>query len=181
MLPKYLARIRVGIVLLSLLSLATAILNSIDALFVEILRDQSRGSRATATTGTCAAEFLALQRSVSYMAVTSAITTTLFAILGLVTAINPAWLRKYSVCQTIQGILLVSMGGYAAERVRGCGAEFGRLFVASNSPYYIVIYYGYIAQAAYGFLLMTTSLVLAAMIPICEDTRDSRLQALGSC
>jgi peptidoglycan/LPS O-acetylase OafA/YrhL len=103
-----------------------------------------------------------------YIAVISAVATTVFAILGLVTAIKLTWLGKYSVCQTIHGLMLVSMGGYGAERVRGCETEFGRLG-AGTMTYYNVIYYGNVAQAAYGFLLITLSLAFAAIIPACED------------
>ncbi|KAH8743404.1 hypothetical protein F5883DRAFT_593080 [Diaporthe sp. PMI_573] len=75
--------------------------------------------------------------------------------------------------------MLVSMGGYGAERFRGCETEFGRLGAGDNIPYYNVIYYGNVAQAACGFLLIMLSLAFAAIIQACEDIgfgrrRDSR-------
>jgi hypothetical protein len=98
-----------------------------------------------------------------------------------VTAINLTWLGKYSVGQTIHGLVLVSIGGYGAERVRGCETEFGRLGAGNNIPYYNVIYYGNVAQAAYGFLLITLSLAFAAIIQPCEDIGFCRLQDSQSC
>ncbi|KAH8750310.1 hypothetical protein F5883DRAFT_579653, partial [Diaporthe sp. PMI_573] len=77
--------------------------------------------------------------------------------------------------QTIHGLILVSIGGYGAERVRGCETEFGTLG-AGAIPYYNVIYYGNVAQAAYGFLLITLSLAFAAIIPACEDIGFGRLR-----
>jgi hypothetical protein len=57
----------------------------------------------------------------------------------------------------------VSVRGYAAERIRGCATNFGRLS-AGTTPYYNVIYYGNVAQAAYGLLLILeiTSVKLGA-------------------
>jgi hypothetical protein len=55
-----------------------------------------------------------------YIAIISIIVAMLFAMLSLVTAANPTWLEKYSICQMIYGLMLVSIGGYFAERVRDC-------------------------------------------------------------
>ncbi|KAH8751709.1 hypothetical protein F5883DRAFT_433922 [Diaporthe sp. PMI_573] len=170
-------RLRFGIILLALLSLASASLD----LFAIIFRDRSWGNDTTVPDRNQAKDFLALQRSIVYIAFNSAIVSMLFAVFSLVTATKLTWLGKYSVCQIIRGIMLVSIGGYVAERVRGCEAEFGRLSADGNVPYYSVIYYGYVAQAAYGFVLIILSLAFAAIHPLCEDTRASRLRNSGSC
>ena len=46
---------------------------------------------------------------------------------------------------------MINYGGYAAERVRGCETEFERLGAGGTIPYYYVIYYGNVTQAAYRF------------------------------
>jgi hypothetical protein len=67
--------------------------------------------------------------------------------------------------------MLVSIGGYVAERVRGCETEFGRPGADGGVLYYRVIYYGHVAQAAYGFVLIIFSLAFAAILPLCKDAR----------
>ncbi|KAL2281070.1 hypothetical protein FJTKL_12090 [Diaporthe vaccinii] len=143
------------------------IIGTLDLIAV-VFADQSRINDATIAKGDQAKEYLALQRSIFYITVISLIVTMLFAMLGLVTTANPKWLGKYSICQMIYGLMLVSIGGYVAERVRECEDEFEKLSADSKVSYYSVIYYGHVAQAAYGFVLITVSLVLAAIIPMCE-------------
>ncbi|KAH8755055.1 hypothetical protein F5883DRAFT_430875 [Diaporthe sp. PMI_573] len=171
MISRYDVRVRLAVVLLSLVSLATAILNSVDALLAGILRDHSRGNQATADNGSQEIRFLALQRFMLYIAGISAVGATLFGVFSFVTAINPTRVGKYSTFQTMYGVILVAVGGYAAQRVRGCEAEFERLSSRGSMPYYNVIYYGYITQAVYGFVLIVLSLVFAAISPVVEDSK----------
>ncbi|KAH8749345.1 hypothetical protein F5883DRAFT_435828 [Diaporthe sp. PMI_573] len=171
MISRYSVRIRLAVVLLSLVSLATAILSSVDALLAGILRDHFRGNQATAGNGSQEIQFLALPRFMLCIAVMSAVGATLFGLLSFITAINPTWMGKYSTFQTIYGVILVAIGGYAAERVRGCEAQFERLSSRGSMPYYNVIYYGYITQAVYGFVLIVLSLAFAAFIPVAEDDK----------
>jgi hypothetical protein len=91
MLSKYSVRIRFGIVFLNLISLTTAILNAVDALFAGVLRDTVIGTATDHRSH--ATEILAFQVFTLHIAIISAVATTLVAILGLATAINPTRLE----------------------------------------------------------------------------------------
>lgn len=157
-------QIRLLILFIVCLSLASTGLNSVNARFAVILRNKARANFNNTEDWDVDNAFETLAKTILANTVTPALGTGLFSGVGLFTAINLSGFKTHAVWQIIVGLLLISTGGYIADHVEGYQAAFERFTAGDGIPYYGVIYYGCVAQAVYGSVLI----LLALPIRICD-------------
>jgi hypothetical protein len=138
------------------------------------LRDRARADYINSPDWILDSEFQSLQKIILYNMVVSAVATSLFAILELLTAVNPMWLKVCLVAQIMIAILLVCTGGYVADHVHGYQSFFERFRAGDNIPYYSVIYYGCVCQAVYGVVLIFVTISPVFIFTACEEVTSGR-------
>ena len=161
-------RTRISIFFLTLLSLAIAILNSAHARFAVILRDRARSDYANTTAAILDNKFLSLQSNILIDTVITALATAAFAIYGAVIVAHPRWLHDhegilptYAASQVVLAFAMIVTGGYLADQVQGFQPSFKRFSANDVVPYYSTMYYGGVAQASYGSVLILFAITVA--------------------
>ena len=159
-----LTRNRFFIIFLSITSLAIASLSSATAHFATVLRDRAKFDLVTPSHASLDITFQKLMENVLQDMVIVALISTLFSIFGVVLVIHPKWqqencyLRKYyGLFQLFVGLTVLSIGAYAASRVRGFQTAFSIFDSEGHFPYYNTMYYGAVSQAAFGVLVAIVS------------------------
>lgn len=150
-------QIRLVILFFVCLSLASTGLNSANARFAVILRNKARANYTNSDDWDLDNSFETLAKTILANTVVPALGTGLFSGVGIFTAINLSGFKNHAVCQIIVGLLLISTGGYIADHVEGYQAAFEKFAPGDGIPYYGVIYYGCVAQAVYGSVLILLS------------------------
>ncbi|CAM1503396.1 Fc.00g081720.m01.CDS01 [Cosmosporella sp. VM-42] len=170
---QYLIRTRLTALFVTLLSLAVAGLNSANAHFSIVLRDRARSDYINTDDGILDNTFHKLQSNVLIVTVLTATATTAFTIYGAVIAVYPSWVRErdgalyiFAVAQIGLAIGMIGTGAYLADRVHGFDTSFEKFDTHDSIPYYSLMYYGGVAQAACGsalaFLTITVIVLLFA-------------------
>jgi hypothetical protein len=157
---------RFAFLFLSITWLVLAGLSSATVRFAVILRDRAKSDLATSSDSIVDIAFQNLMDNVVVGMVIVALISALFSIFGIVLAIHPRCLREdrkyrlYYVCiQLVVGLIVLSLGGYIASHVHGSQTSFGLFDSEGHFPYYKIMYYGAIGQAAFGVLAVIMSLV----------------------
>jgi hypothetical protein len=157
---------RFAFLFLSITWLVLAGLSSATVRFAVILRDRAKSDLATSSDSIVDIAFQNLMDNVVVGMVIVALISALFSIFGIVLAIHPRCLREdrkyrlYYVCiQLVVGLIVLSLGGYIASHVHGFQTSFGLFDSEGHFPYYKIMYYGAIGQAAFGVLAVIMSLV----------------------
>jgi len=101
--------------------------------------------------------------------VIAALVSALFSIFGFVLVIYLKWLQEncaarfyYGCIQFVVSMIVLLLGGWIASRVHGFQISF-EFFARSHIPYYKIMYYGSVGQAAFGSLVIIMSLVRFAV------------------
>jgi hypothetical protein len=103
-----------------------------------------------------------------------ALALALFSIFGFVLVIYPRWLKedciaRFYICiQIFVSLIVLSLGGYVASHVHGFQTSFEFFDSASRFPYYKIMYYGAVGQAAFGVLGAIMSLLRLALRGLCD-------------
>lgn len=186
---KYMIRIRLAILFLDIIGVALAGLNSAIARFAVILRDRAKYDLIT-TNAISDNTFRMLMNNVFEHVVLAALVSALCAIFGAVLALNPRWIREhdkvwvyYGCVQFILGLIILSIGGYLADHVHGFQTSFKRFDGNDNVPYYNIMYYGGVGQAAYGFLVLfmgVAPFVAGFVFDHYQGNRDGPIEAPAS-
>ena len=162
---------RTVILLFTLLSLAVAGLNSAQANFAILLRDRARSDYANTDDVILNREFQSLQTDTLSAMVITAIATSVFAICGFVVAVLPKWLREhksvlgvYAGMQIFFAFFMIATGGFVADHVRGFQTSFKKFGGNDITPYYGIMFYGGIAQAAYGSALVFLGMMVVVLV-----------------
>ncbi|TGJ82220.1 hypothetical protein E0Z10_g6554 [Xylaria hypoxylon] len=99
--------------------------------------------------------------------VITTIASTAFAIFGVAIAVHKRWLQDHNglwMCflgtQILLALVLVITGGYLADHVNGFQSSFNNFGGGENIPYYNVMYFGGVAEAAYGALVIVVVLLM---------------------
>jgi len=88
---------------------------------------------------------------------------------GAAIAVHPRWLSNdafilvYGFLQIIVAFIVLVSGGYLADHVHGFQTSFGKFGVSDNIPYYSMMYYGGVAQAAYGSVFIVFAIAIAVV------------------
>ncbi|KAJ9137676.1 hypothetical protein NKR23_g9018 [Pleurostoma richardsiae] len=156
---QHLIRTRLTVLFFTLLSLAVAGLNSAIAHFLLDLRDRVRSD-----------SFQTLQNCV-IATVLMATATTAFAIYGTVIAVHPRWVRehnvvwsKFTAAQITLGFCMIIVGACLASVVHGFDTPFETFGYYDSIPHYSLMYYGSVAQAAYGSFLGFLAITVVALL-----------------
>jgi len=172
---EYMIRIRLTILFFTLLSLAVASLNSANARFAVILRDRARSDYINTSDSILDDNFQSLQSSILKDAVVlvTAVATAAFAICGAVITVHPKWLgeyswipQRYASVQVILAIFMIAAGGYLADHVHGFQTSFEKFGANDSISYYGMMYYGGVAQAAYGSVLVVLAITVVVFVSV---------------
>ena len=95
-----------------------------------------------------------------------ALLSALFAIFGIILVIYPSRLQEdcesgldYGCIQVVLSLVVVCVRGYFASRVHGYQTSFEYFDRAGQFPYYKILYYEAVGEAAFGSLVVIISLV----------------------
>jgi len=100
-------------------------------------------------------------------------------IYGAAISVYPTWLSKYqnsiipiyAFFQIFEAVILICTGGYLADHIYGLPLSFKRYSGNDAIPYSSIMYYGGVAQAAYGSFLVSlsiTMMVVTSVATYCE-------------
>ena len=163
---QYLIRTRLTIFFFTVLSSAVACLKSANAHFSIILRDRARSDYISPADGILDNNFQSLQNHAILATVCTALATTAVIIYGVVIAFHSTWLRDHKgtmhafvFAQVILAFIMIGTGGWLADHVNGFYTSFEKFGTHDSIPYYSLMYYGGVAQAAYGSVLLAITVV----------------------
>ncbi|KFY01358.1 hypothetical protein O988_02797 [Pseudogymnoascus sp. VKM F-3808] len=168
---QYVIRTRLIILFFTLLSLAVAGLNSANAHFSIILRDRARSDYTNTPNGILDNAFERLQSKALNVTVLTALASTAVTVYGAVIMSHSRWLRDhegtifaFAIFQVILAFIMIVTGGYLADNVRGFYTSFENFASHDSIPYYSLMYYGGVAQAAYGSVLVFLAITVVVLL-----------------
>lgn len=183
-LGRHLIPVRLAILLLAIIELALAGLNSATVRFATILRDQAKSDLVKPADTLAARLFSSAMQDVVTLGWISAVCMAAFAICGAVLAAHSRWVQHRDAIWVFEGfqVLLalgtVIVGGYLADHVHGFRTSFDKFGGGSDMPYYSIMYYGYVAQATYGAAVIF--LAIASSLIFCVFHTSGRTWSSGS-
>ena len=159
---EYMIRARLTILVCTLLSLAVAILSSAKARFAFVLRDRVRSDYINTVDDILDNRFQSLQNGILSTTAFMAVAAGAFAIYGVVIMVHSRWLREekftlqaYAGIETMLGFVMIVTGGVVASNVQGFQTSFEKF---GANKHYDIMYYGGIAEAAYGSVLVVLAI-----------------------
>lgn len=163
---EHMIRVRLTILFFSLFSLGIAGLNSANARFAVVLRDRARSDYTNTSNGILDNQFQTLQSAVLIDTVATALLSVAFAIYGALVAFFPTRLRNHVVLyiHLILAVVMIGTGGYLADHVHGFQTSFEKFGAKDGIPYYSIVYYGGVAQAAYGSVLIFAAITAVVLL-----------------
>jgi len=166
---EYIVRLRLTIPFFSILSLAVAILNSANAYFALILRDRARSDHIDTTDDILDNQFQSVQSKALSDTVATALINAAFAIYGAVITFHPRWLREndeiartFGLLQMTLSFVMIVTGAYLTDHVNGYQTSFEKF--GANDSIYGMMYYGGVAQAAYGSVLVFLAITVVVLV-----------------
>ncbi|KAK8872274.1 hypothetical protein PGQ11_002788 [Apiospora arundinis] len=91
-----------------------------------------------------------------------------FCIYGAVIVARPRWLHEhesilptYAASQLVLDFIMIVAGVYLADQIQGLQSSFKRGSANDVVPYYSMMYYGGVAQAGYGSVLIFFAITVA--------------------
>jgi hypothetical protein len=161
---------RLTVLVPAIMWLAFAGLSSAISHFAVILRDHAGSDLIYNNHAILGLAFQNLMENMLVVSVLMALMSMLLSIFGIILAIHSRWLhqngqrRIYFECiQVVLALSAVSVGAYIANCVHGSRSSFELLNIHSHLPYYKLMYYGSIGQAAFGVLFIISFFVLLFM------------------
>jgi hypothetical protein len=146
--------------------LALAGLNSAISHFAIVLWDHAELDLIYTSYDILGLAFQSMVENILVVSVIVALMSTLLSIFGMVLAIHLRWLHQdgqrrtyFGYLQVVLALIAVSVGGYIASRVHGSRSSFELLNIHGHLPYYGIMYYGAVGQAAFGSLMIIFSIV----------------------
>lgn len=161
---------RLTVLVPAILWLAFAGLSSAMSHFAIVLRDLAESDLIDTNHAILGLAFQNLMENILVSSVLIALMSTLLFIFGTILALHSRWLhqngqrRIYFECiQVVLALTAVSVGGYIASRIHGSRSSFELLNIHGHLPYYEIMYYGAVGQAAFGSLMIIYFFVLLFM------------------
>jgi hypothetical protein len=183
---QYVIRTRLIILFFTLLSLAVVCLNSANAHFSTILRDRARSDSTNTADSILDDNFQRLQNNILIGTVFTAVATAAFLVYGAVIAVHPTRLRDnegslctFAVAQIFLAFIMIATGGYLADHVHGFYTSFEKFSAHDSIPYYSLMYYGGVAQAAYGSILVFLTITVVVFFWAFDhyENKQSRVES----
>ncbi|KAI0513315.1 hypothetical protein F5B22DRAFT_248426 [Xylaria bambusicola] len=179
--------IRLVILSLAIIGLAVAGLNSANARFAIILRNRARSGLTDSASTILDKTFASLMQNILVNTVVMAVISTAFAIFGIATATYRRWLRDnnrqwmcFSGTQVLLALVLIIIGGYLADYVNGFQSSFDKFGRGEDIPYYTVMYFGGIAEASYGALVIALFLLIYSITTGEREMRRVEIRREGA-
>jgi hypothetical protein len=99
--------------------------------------------------------------------------------------LHQRWLQEsnllvYAAYQIIVAFVIMIMGGYVADHVHGFQTSFERFGDNDNIPYYSIIYYGGVAQAAYASVLVFLSITVVILVFAFDHYEEKRIRVYAA-
>ncbi|KAJ5895697.1 hypothetical protein N7495_007388 [Penicillium taxi] len=167
-------RMRLAILFLAITWLALAGLSSATVRFAVILRDRAKSDLVTSRDSILDITFQNLMDNVVVGMVIVTLVSALLSIFGFLLVIYPKGLQEnstarfYYICiQIVASVIVLSLGGYVASHVHGFQTAFEFFDSAGHFPYYKIMYYGAVSQAAFGSGVVTMSVVCVFIGGLC--------------
>ncbi|KAI1743056.1 hypothetical protein F4680DRAFT_410902 [Xylaria scruposa] len=142
-------------------SLAVAGLSSAIAHVSKVLYNRARSDLINAIDAALNGSFMSTMTSIIVIAVVAASVSVTVAVFGLQITICPSWLRKrdedlliLGATQLALAICIVATGALIADDVHSVQTLIGKFGGNDSFPYYDIMYYGGVAQAASGCALV---------------------------
>ncbi|KAJ5778510.1 hypothetical protein N7520_001756 [Penicillium odoratum] len=161
---------RLTVLVPAIMWLAFAGLSSAISHFAIILRDHAESDLIYTNHTILGLAFQSLMENILVVSVLLALMSTMLSIFGMILAIHLRWLhqngqrRIYFECiQVVLALTAVSVSGYIASCVHGSRSSFELLNIHGHLPYYKIMYYGSVGQAAFGSLMIINFFVLLFM------------------
>ncbi|KAJ5318365.1 hypothetical protein N7476_004785 [Penicillium atrosanguineum] len=158
-------RTRLIVLFLTTAWLALAGLSSAISHFANILQDRVKSDLANANASVLDITFENLMKDVLEGMVVVALLSAMFAIFGSILVIYPSQLQEncaygldYGCIQVVLSLVVVCAGSYFASRVHGYQTSFEYFDRADQFPYYKIMYYGAVGEAAFGSLVVFIAL-----------------------
>ncbi|KAJ5737365.1 uncharacterized protein N7483_002490 [Penicillium malachiteum] len=166
--PKEVLWKRAIILLCVLIQLMVAAFSSTMAYWTTRLRRSMRFDLAASDSPTQLIASIQMANHVLAAMIMAAIVSAVFSIWGIYVAICRTSLPKsdghclpWGTGQCIYGLIAIVTGGYVADHVEGFQSLIATFIDVKDLPYYEIVYYGSVAQAAYGALVI---IVLGALV-----------------
>ena len=118
-----------------------------------------------------------------------AIATTAVIVYGAMITVHPRWLRDHEgtmysfvIAQVVLAFIMIATGGYLADQVQGFYTSFEKFGTHDSIPYYSLMYYGGVAQAAYGSVLVFLAITVVVLLTAFDhyETKKSWTEAAAS-
>ncbi|KAJ5267315.1 hypothetical protein N7478_010123 [Penicillium angulare] len=158
--------IRFAIASLIVINLAIASLDSAIARFAVVLRDRAKSDLAASGDSVADNVFANLMHRVLVSAIIGALASTGFATFGIGLTVSSSRAAKshdafalFGFIQFFVSIGYVALGGLIADILHGYQSSFERFSHAGEIPYYEIMYYGGVGEAAFGALVMVLMIV----------------------
>ncbi|CAG8032301.1 unnamed protein product [Penicillium nalgiovense] len=156
-------------IFLTITWLALASLNSATVHSAAVLRDHAKSDLVMLSDSILVLTFQNLMDDVIDRMVIVALVSALYSIFGLILVVYPKWLQGkcatrfyYGCIQIVVSMIVPSLGGWIASHVHGFQTSF-EFLDRGRFPYYRIMYYGSVGQAAFGSLVIIMSLVRFAI------------------
>ena len=184
---KNVVRTRLTIIFFTLLWLAVAGLNWTNVRFSIVLRDRARSDSINTADSILTNNFLTLEGKVLGDTIFTAVVTTTFFIYGSAISVHPRWLRDHErgavlaflIAHTALAFVIVITGGILADTVHGFYTSFEKFDAHDGVPYYSLMYYGGVAQAAYGSFLVLLAVIVFFSAEILKKRKQRRVDAVA--
>jgi hypothetical protein len=161
----YLFRARLATLFFTLLSLAVTGLNAAIGRFSVVLQDRARSEYMGAARYS-GGHFETLQSNILIGAVSTAVAAGAFTMYGAVVATHSPVMRRHenilptlAVNQLILAFIMIVTGVCTAVQVQDFQNLFEHFGASDKAPYYVLMYYGSVAQAAYGSVLVLLTII----------------------
>ena len=88
----------------------------------------------------------------------------------------------FIVAQVILAFIMIGTGAFLADQVHGFYTSFEKFGTHDSIPYYSLMYYGGVAQAAYGSVLVFLTITVVVLLTAFDhyETKKSWIEAAVS-
>jgi hypothetical protein len=159
-------RMRLVVSFLTIIWLGLTTLSSASAHLADVLKNRAKSDLGNASDFMLDITFQKLMSNILVSMIITALISAVLFIFGILLLVHPRWLREdcnariYYGCMTfLLSLPVISLGGYAAGRIHGFQSSFEFFGRDGSFPYYIVMYYGAVGQAAFGSVLFILILI----------------------
>ncbi|OQE29343.1 hypothetical protein PENNAL_c0948G08083 [Penicillium nalgiovense] len=159
-------RRRLIILFLAIIWLGVASLSSATVHFGILVRERAKSDLVAPSDSILNITFQNLMGHVVVSMVIAALVSALFSVFGFVLVTYPKWLQEnctarfyYGCIHILVSLVVLSLGGYVASHVHGFQTSFEFFDREGHFPYYKIMYYGAVGQAAFGSLVVIMSLM----------------------